>query len=229
MLRVLSLTVWSILCFAASDLRFFYIFYQQFVGRCATGLPLTDRIFSSLPPHFLYNEPLLTNEMWKDILPDYEVLPSSFKAALPYLLASLIYHKAFLTSTLCEDHPLFLTRVWTNGIIGVLEAKVLSGCGRNPVSQMTATGVPPTLVLANQMEALTEKFSELEESSVKMHEEFVQTVTEKFDQLPESISSHIRATLEITGAVAATAGDVSNIVSSMLVGVQKTLLDDIEM
>lgn len=124
---------------------------------------------------------------------------------------------------------MFLTRVWANGIIGVLEAKVLSGCGRNPVSQMTATGVPPTLVLANQMEALTEKVSELEESSVKRHEEFVQTVTEKFDQLPESISSHIRATLEITGAVAVTAGDVSNIVSSMLVGVQKTLLDAIEM
>ena len=78
---------------------------------------------------------------------------------------------------------MFLTRVWANGIIGVLEAKVLSGCGRNPVSQMTATGVPPTLVLANQMEALTEKVSELEESSVKRHEEFVQTVTEKFDQI----------------------------------------------
>ena len=42
---------------------------------------------------------------------------------------------------------------------------------------------------------------------MKRDEEFVQTVTEKFDQLPESISSHIRATLEITGAVAVTAGD----------------------
>ena len=64
---------------------------------------------------------------------------------------------------------------------------------------------------------------------MKRHEEIVQTVTEKFDLLPESVSSHIRASLVNTGAVAVTAVDVSNIVSSILVRVQKTLLDAIEM
>ena len=137
---------------------------DQFVGRAATGLPLTDRAFASLPPHFLPDEPLLTDAIWRDILPEYDGLPASFKAALPYLLASLVYHKTFLISTLCSDHPIFLSRVWTTGIMNDLSSKVLAGCGRNPISNMAATGIPPTLVLANQMDMLSEKVTRLEDN-----------------------------------------------------------------
>ena len=40
----------------------------------------------------------------------------------------------------------------------------------------------------------------------------------KLEELPQAISSHIRDCLEVTGIVSATAGDVSNIVSVMLLG-----------
>ena len=43
----------------------------------------------------------------------------------------------------------------------------------------------------------------------------------QLEELPQAISSHIRNCLEVTGVVSVTAGDVSDIVSTMLVGVQK--------
>ena len=58
----------------------------------------------------------------------------------------------------------FFARVWTTGIMNDLSSKVLAGCGRNPISQMAATGIPPTLVLANQMDMLSEKVTRLEPS-----------------------------------------------------------------
>ena len=187
-----------------------------------------------MPPHFLPDEPLLTDVIWRDILPEYGGLPASFKAALPYLLASLVYHKTILISTLCSDHPIFLSRVWTTGIMNDLSSKVLAGCGRNPISQMAATGIPPTLVLANQMDMLSEKVTRLEDNFQSRQDEFVETLSSnmeslssKLDQLPETISCHIQNCLQVTGEVSATAGDVSSNVSAMLVGVQKTLLDAI--
>ena len=42
------------------------------------------------------------------------------------------------------------------------------------------------------------------------------------EELPQAISSHIRNCLEVTGVVSATAGDVSDVVSTMLVGVQSS-------
>ena len=43
----------------------------------------------------------------------------------------------------------------------------------------------------------------------------------QLEELPQAISSHIRNCLEVTRVVSVTAGDVSDIVSTMLVGVQK--------
>ena len=41
------------------------------------------------------------------------------------------------------------------------------------------------------------------------------------EELPQAISSHIRNCLEVTRVVSVSAGDISSIVSTMLVGVQK--------
>ena len=58
----------------------------------------------------------------------------------------------FLVATLPSTHPLFQSRLWVSGLLLRLQDKVLSGCGENKISQMIATGVSPTLVLANQLD-----------------------------------------------------------------------------
>ena len=46
----------------------------------------------------------------------------------------------------------------------------------------------------------------------------MEALSTKPEELPQAISSHIRDCLEVTGIVSATAGDVSDIVSVMLLG-----------
>jgi hypothetical protein len=115
---------------------------DQFVGRAATGLNVNDTTFGVLPPHF--NEvdgPVLDLEEWDRILPGYATFyPTEFRAAIPFLLASLVYHCDYLGTTLPRHHPFFLTRVWTEGVLLRLKPKVLSGEIQNSYSGMIGTG-----------------------------------------------------------------------------------------
>ena len=69
---------------------------------------------------------------------------------VPYLLASLVYHQSYLL-TFQEKHPqhrLFLLREYEPA---ASSRDFKAGCNRNLVKEMTATIVPPHLVLANQI------------------------------------------------------------------------------
>ncbi len=86
-------------------------------GRAASGLPLTDVSFANLPAHFLCNnEDCLSTAEWEDVLPGFSnFYPKSFREVVPFLLASLIYHRQYLAELQVSNprHPLFLQRVWT--------------------------------------------------------------------------------------------------------------------
>jgi hypothetical protein len=99
----------------------------------------------------------LNDAKYCDIIPGFESLPLSFRPVLPYLLASIVHHKEFLVENLPISHPLFQSRLWSSGLIDELKCKVLTGCGENPISQLSATCVPPTLVVANGLVTLTTK------------------------------------------------------------------------
>lgn len=92
---------------------------DQFCGRMAAGLPLTESEFAILPPHFRPNtlSSLLTFDDWETLVPAYDLFPNSFKKAIPYLLASIVHHSDFLQETLPLKHPLFQTRLWRNGTL----------------------------------------------------------------------------------------------------------------
>ena len=64
------------------------------VGRIAAGLPVTDVAFATLPPHFVKNPP--TIEELRLIFPHYDYYPDSFRSALPFLLASLVFVSSFI-------------------------------------------------------------------------------------------------------------------------------------
>lgn len=75
---------------------------DQLCGRAATGLPLTDAEFAILPPHLNISEgSILTLNQWNQILPGYSsYYLESFRPVIPFLLASLVYHKRFLEENL---------------------------------------------------------------------------------------------------------------------------------
>lgn len=68
-----------------------------------------------LPPHFNQTAgPVMSTIEWEDVLPEYtSFYPDSFRVAIPYLLASLIYHIDWLRNKLNPNHPIFMQRVFT--------------------------------------------------------------------------------------------------------------------
>ena len=167
---------------------------DQVCGRAASGLPLTDVSFANLPPHFLHSyEDCLSSEEWEEFLPGYKKFyPSNFREVIPYLLASLIYHQPYLVTLSLSNpgHPLFLQRIWTSGVLVRMKEMVGAGCNRNPVSKMTATGVPPHLVLAHSIVGLQEDVGLIKDCIVA-----------KLEQLPEALKQTMLQNFQIEGTV----------------------------
>ena len=88
---------------------------------------------------------------------------------------------------------------------------------------MTATGVSPTLVLANQLDKLTATVNGMITTAAMHKEELMCAWKDGFDALPNLVSSHIRDTLEITGAVTVTQADVFRIVTAAFESYASTL------
>lgn len=126
---------------------------DQVCGRAASGLNLCDSEFAELPPHFNPNDQVVISlDEWESILPGYSTFyPSSFRQVIPFLLASLSFHRDWLKANLHAQHNLFNQPVWTSGILDRVASKVLTGNGRNTESGLCATGIPPHILLANEI------------------------------------------------------------------------------
>ena len=73
---------------------------DQFCGRMAAGLPITQTDFATLPPHFKNSSlsSIISKQDMASMVPGYKVLPSKFKQTIPYLIASLhvVHHSDYL-------------------------------------------------------------------------------------------------------------------------------------
>lgn len=188
---------------------------DQVCGRAATGLPLTDVVFANLPAHFLTLDSGLTSAEWEDILPGYTTYyPLNFREVVPFLLASLVYHRPYLLELQSKHprHPLFLQRIWTGGILERLKDKVSAGCNRNPISKMYATGVPPHLVLANRIVDMQRGMDSIRE-----------VVISKLDALPEALKQSMLQNFQIDGTVPITHLQVVEMMESLRVSIQSTV------
>ena len=179
---------------------------DQLAGRAATGLPITEPEFADLPPHFdLSQGPVLTVSEWEDILPGYSTYyPQSFRQVLPFLLASLVYHREFLRERLDPAHPLFLTRLWTSNVITALAPKVYAGTGKHPVTNLTATGIPPHILLANELVALKAEMAELKEALIH-----------KMEDIPEKVKLTMLENFRVDGTVPITMTQVEGMMQAM--------------
>lgn len=180
---------------------------DQLCGRAATGLTLTDPKFAVLPPHFddTDGKEILTLNEWEDILPGYSTFyPVNFRQVCPFLLASIVHHREYLETTLPSDHPLKVSRLWSSGIIPRLADRVLTGCNRHPTSKLVATGVPPNVMLANEI--------------VKLREEFGNRtimLLAKVEEIPEKVKESMLQNFQISGAVPITKDQVEALINEL--------------
>lgn len=189
---------------------------DQVCGRAASGLPLTDVSFANHPPHFLHNnEDYMTSAEWEDILPGYSTFyPKNFREVVPFLLASLIYHQPYLLSLQASNprHPIFLQRVWTSGVLVRLKDMVDAGCNRNPTSKLTATGVPPHLILANSIVDLRHDMGNMKEEIIS-----------KLEQLPEALKHTMLENFQIEGTVPITRHEMQDMMKSSIDDLKRTI------
>ena len=119
----------------------------------------------------------MNTDQWEFILPGYtSCYPVTFRCVVPFLLASLAYHRTWLESNLHHTHPLFLAPVWTSGTLREVGPQVLSGCLSNKVSRLRATGIPSSVVLAGKLDRM--------EGNIEKIAGNYQSINDKLETLP---------------------------------------------
>ena len=75
---------------------------------------------------------LVSLEEWECILPGYSTFYSVvFRVAIPFLLASIVFHQDWIKGNFPENHHLFYSRLFTSGIVQRLRSKVETGIFKN--------------------------------------------------------------------------------------------------
>ena len=186
---------------------------DQFVGLVACGISVLDDDFDQLPPHFNQRGPaVLTDEEWLTILPGYEQLPLGFQQICPFLLASLVRHHDWLRATLPPTHPLFLSPLFTTGMMTrflSVPGFVLGGNAVNHASGLRATGVPPLSVLARRITNVEAKLDAWGDALKSHFDKRVSALEEKMDllagqlkTLPDAICRKLTEEFSINGVQA---------------------------
>lgn len=189
---------------------------DQLVGRAVCGLPVNGIEFSTLAPHFkssAYNF-IQRDIRWENIIDNYDKFPVSFKAVLPFLIASIIYHHDYLVSTLEANHPLFHTKVFTsiisiNGVqknlIGHYKNEVITGIGSCADTGMTASGIPPHLAHSYELNLLRQEVRNAKTE-----------ILAYVESLPDKLAAHLLRNFNVNGVVPVTMDHINALRQELL-------------
>lgn len=174
---------------------------DQFTGRACALLPITSVEFGSLPPHLDPRE-LPDATFWSVVAPGYKRLPNSFHPVLPFLLASIIHHQKFLSETLSPQHPLFKSNLWLSGL---LEGKAVhGGTINNSTSLLQATGIPPLVIMQQNMVEIASELKDVKNSLssgfTSAKNEISQMLNTGFADLPVSCVNEILTRIRVEGS-----------------------------
>jgi hypothetical protein len=185
---------------------------DQLTGRVLAGLPFNDASFASLPPHFDKEGTEMIR--WDSILPLYSRLPDTFKQALPHLLASICYHENCLRTLLAATHPLFSSHLFASGVMAALKPHVVTGCTRCPRTGLEATGIPPHLVIANELTVVVTTTQQLREA-----------VMSRCDQIPGQVKDVMMSNFSIEGALPVTQDFMRDVVNAAIAQLRADIRD----
>lgn len=141
---------------------------DQNVGRALSGLPIQSSDFSMLPARFKSTDDI----NWCDFVCDYRQYPASFVPCIPYVVAAVVHHRAWLVEHLPDTHKLFSSRFWRNGYQEKLASRILeptrmscshTGMRASGVSQLTVV-----LDALDEVKASVAKLSSPQPTAVPM-------------------------------------------------------------
>ena len=192
---------------------------DQLCGRVAAGLNILDISFTALPPHFdSRNGPPISLAEWELILPGYVTFyPENFRQVIPHLLASLVFHRRWLNEHLHLNHPLRLQRVWTSGILTTLESRIFTGYGKCQITDMTASGIPPHILVGKEVSNLNQTVQDM--SSALLRE---------IRSLPAGVGNEILENFQVEGVVPLTASRLTTLLAGMEERIMSSTLAAIE-
>ena len=185
---------------------------DHFVARVMSGLDLQSPSFATLPPHFSLIDTAEISAILHSVI-DVNAYPELFQGCLPYLLASLVYHHEYLDKTIGQQDRLRSSRLWTSGLLPKLKNKVLLGNGYCEATGMTATGVPPHIVIA----VATEKMQEM-----LLHE--AHEIRGEIAEVPGKMCDKLLQQFEVNDALPMTLANVQ----AMLTTMQEQLLQQLK-
>ena len=173
------------------------------VGRMACGLPITNTDFALLPPRFWKPDgnDVLTADQWRLYVPGWDQLPACFKGTVPYLLASVVYHRTWLKENLSAQHPLFQSLFWKDRMPDQLAPFVLAGKFRCDKTMMVASGLPSHLMLSQRIEVVEAQLALFQKVVHELHVEVMEI-------LPMAVAKEVLAHVTVNGAVAVTSADL---------------------
>lgn len=179
---------------------------DQLTGRVACGLPLNNLDCTVLPPHFKRNFSF-SDEYWTSEFANYNSFPESFRQTLPYLVASMVFHFEWLLETLPQLHPVKNCVAFSGNYLRSWKEFVV--CGRAVTdSDMIATGIPPTLIISQEVDKLMKRVVELEATLERKNDDLQQFLENTLIRLPASVEERISTRFTIHGAIQLTREDL---------------------
>ena len=212
---------------------------DQVVGRAATGLPINNRDFAILPPHFTSaGMDRVRSIGLANLVEGFESFPRNFQRVVPFLLASVVYHQNYLRQHLHAGHPLwnqriFVSPITVDGRVFQNGAKALEGlavCGwdRDDDTSMQATGIPSHVLLANELSDIKRKIEtslgDINNRLQRVEEALAALPTDLQSTLPKALSREIMDHFQIEGVIPLTYADVVRLLDER----QSTLLQHID-
>lgn len=142
-----------------------YIKYQaaadQFCGRVAAGLDLLSEKFAVLPPHFAPNNAVVRDAV-ASVFPHLaQDAPRSFLPVLEKCLASLVFHRQWISEVLAgsSSSPILRSALFTSdALYPTVHPLCISGLSS---PHMTHTGIPPHVLQLSSMERVATRLDDL--------------------------------------------------------------------
>ena len=189
---------------------------DQRVGRVVCGNPTTDLRFGALPPRFQEADMrLLLSIGLTKVFPNYDAQPDTFKAVIPYLIASILFHQSWMRENLSRDHPIFSSPIFTKGIDELdgqslsqkFDGKILGGILRCEDTGLEATGIPEHLVTQHMM-------VKFEENALRHMQEISEKLDSTVGVVVAEVVDGIRKNFEVEGVSSMTPSELSTLISN---------------
>ncbi len=186
-----------------------------FCGRAAAGKNVQSPSFGDLPPRF--KPEFISTVDWSAYLTCYPRLPQSFKAVVPYLIATLVTKWEWFKANVGSDHPL-LSNLHMQPMVDALKPHIISdGLFSCNSTGMKASGVPLNVILLERQQDFESRMSALVAATEA-------NKLEMMDKLPALITTNILTRLEVNGAVPVTNDDLNRATTRIQEQLQELIL-----